>query len=275
MNIARQLFKKKLAFVAVLSVLIIALTLPSIVYMARSYLKGDVAWNAEQETMNGITTFEPHYSAHPGHYTFLQKLQIASKLDVFAMLTKSEEEREIYAKEAATFPEAALVGEPAPDFQLQTTDGKTIRLSDKRGKITVFMFVAMTCPPARTQVPLWTELNREYDKEQVEMFFIYSRERHPGEPGYREFTHTSTFEERMNYAQMMSSLTDVPIAVDGVDEVVLSDYGMVPNAAFVVDEEGRLIFKAQWSDVKKIKVVINKLLEEKRLLNEYASATVK
>jgi peroxiredoxin len=47
------------------------------------------------------------------------------------------------------------VGELAPDFELQATNGEMVRLSHKRGRIAVFMFVAMTCPPNRTQVDLW------------------------------------------------------------------------------------------------------------------------
>ncbi len=46
------------------------------------------------------------------------------------------------------------VGEPAPDFTLRTVDGGTLRLSDLRGRIAVFMFAAMTCPPARAQLAL-------------------------------------------------------------------------------------------------------------------------
>ncbi len=79
------------------------------------------------------------------------------------------------------------IGALAPDFELETTTGETVRLSDKRGRIAVFMFVAMTCPPARTQVELWKELYEKHSVNDVEIFFGYSRERHPGERGYPEF----------------------------------------------------------------------------------------
>ena len=127
------------------------------------------------------------------------------------------------------------------------------------------MFVAMTCPPARTQVDLWTALDEKYDPEKVDMFFVYSRERHPGERGYPDFKQTSSTEERIAYARMMSEITDVPIAVDPIDERTLKDYGIVPNAAFVVDRNGYIVFKAQWADVHKIEQVLDQLLAAEAL----------
>jgi len=148
----------------------------------------------------------------------------------------------------------------APDFELETTTGETVRLSDKRGQIAVFMFVAMTCPPARTQVDLWKELYQKYDVNDVEIFFIYSRERHAGERGYPELKETTTTSERMAYAKMLSEITAVPVAVDPIDERTLKDYGMVPNAAFIVDREGFIVFKSQWADIRKIEQVVQQLL---------------
>jgi hypothetical protein len=103
------------------------------------------------------------------------------------------------------------------------------------------------------------------------MFFIYSRERHPGERGYPDFKQTTNTDERMAYAKMMSEITDVPIAVDPIDERTLKDYGIVPNAAFVVDRNGYIVFKSQWADVHKIEAVINQLLAAEAVLKESES----
>ncbi len=257
---------KWLAIASVLS-LIVVFVLPPLVFTAYDYVKGDADWDPTPKSVNGITVFEPHYSDHPGHYTFGEKISIASKIDVLALFTgtRISEDKTVFAVEPLAFPKASPIGEPAPDFELETTDGASVRLSDKHGKIGVFMFVAMTCPPARMQVDLWTVLNKKYDKQAVEMFFVYSVEQHAGERGYREFKTTTTYEQKMDHARMMSELTDVPIAVDGIDEIVLATYGMTPNAAFVVNEEGVLVFKSQWADVRKIERVIDLLLEEKTL----------
>jgi hypothetical protein len=59
---------------------------------------------------------------------------------------------------------------------------------------------------------------------------------------------------------MLSEITAVPIVVDPINEPTLKDYGVVPNAAFVVDREGFIVFKSQWADVRKIEQVVQQLL---------------
>ena len=102
-------------------------------------------------------------------------------------------------------------------------------------------------------------------KHVKKIFFIYSRERHAGERGYPELKETTTTSERMAYAKMLSEITAVPVAVDPIDERTLKDYGMVPNAAFVVDREGFIVFKSQWADIRKIEQVVQELLAAEEL----------
>ena len=77
------------------------------------------------------------------------------------------------------------IGQPAPDFELPLVQGGKLRLSDLRGRPAAFMFVALTCPPAINQVKRWTALRQKFNEDKAALFLIYSRERHPGEPGYR------------------------------------------------------------------------------------------
>ena len=231
-----------------------------IIYMARQYMAGDVPWSPAPKDLNGRVVFEEHYSMHPGHYTFTEKLGIATKVDVKKMFGKSPAERKKAFAEFSTIRTQSPVGVLAPDFELKTTTGETVRLSDKRGRIAVFMFVAMTCPPARTQVELWKGLYEKYDTNDVEIFFVYSRERHAGERGYPEFKETKTTSDRVVYAKMLSKITAVPIVVDPIDEPTLKDYGMVPNAAFIIDKDGFVVFKSQWADVRKIERAVQQLL---------------
>ena len=44
---------------------------------------------------------------------------------------------------------AATVGQPAPDFTLKDTNGKTVRLSDFKGKHVVLEWTNPGCPLAR------------------------------------------------------------------------------------------------------------------------------
>jgi peroxiredoxin len=49
--------------------------------------------------------------------------------------------------------ESALVGKPAPDFELDTLDGRRFRLSEQRGKIVVLDFWATWCKPCTQTLP--------------------------------------------------------------------------------------------------------------------------
>lgn len=50
------------------------------------------------------------------------------------------------------------VGKPAPDFSLQTLDGRTVRLSDLKGKVVFVNLWATWCPPCREEMPSMVRL---------------------------------------------------------------------------------------------------------------------
>jgi peroxiredoxin len=58
--------------------------------------------------------------------------------------------------------EAPRVGHLAPDFLLQTLDGREVRLSDYRGHVVFLNFWATWCGPCKIEMPAIEKLYREF-----------------------------------------------------------------------------------------------------------------
>lgn len=57
---------------------------------------------------------------------------------------------------------AVQVGQQAPDFTLQTLDGKTVHLSDFHGKGILLNFWATWCEPCKVEMPWFVDLQKQY-----------------------------------------------------------------------------------------------------------------
>lgn len=67
-----------------------------------------------------------------------------------------------------SIPEGLKVGNRAPEFTLQTSDGQLVNLSDYRGQTVLLNFWASWCPPCKIEMPYMQDFYEEYkDKNTV------------------------------------------------------------------------------------------------------------
>lgn len=149
------------------------------------------------------------------------------------------------------------------DFDLPTAQeaGRySLRAND--GKIRAFMFGSISNPPARIQIDRWSRLVQKYRNEEVQLFVIYARELHPADrKSYRMYPDPKSEYEKAAYAKEFAQLGTMPVLIDGLDDAVFTAYGKAPNGAYLIDKDGRLVFRSTWADARKMEHMIDTLLK--------------
>ncbi|ASK64033.1 alkyl hydroperoxide reductase [Virgibacillus phasianinus] len=119
------------------------------------------------------------------------------------------------------------MGNIAPDFQLQTLAGKTVKLSDYRGQRVMVNFWATWCPPCRAEMP---DMEKFYQNEDIVILAINLTQTEKSLQQVQDF---------VNEFQVT-----FPILLDKQIEVA-TNYGIRPiPTSFMIDPNGIIQFKA-------------------------------
>ena len=62
-----------------------------------------------------------------------------------------------------------IVGKQAPDFELETLDGKKVKLSDYKGKAVLLNFWATWCGPCKIEMPWFVQFEKDYRDQGFEI----------------------------------------------------------------------------------------------------------
>lgn len=80
---------------------------------------------------------------------------------------------------SALAQEASPARTPAPDWQLNDLNGKTVKFSDFRGKVVILDFWATWCAPCRVEIPNFVELQKQYGDKGLRVLGVSLDEQGP------------------------------------------------------------------------------------------------
>lgn len=140
---------------------------------------------------------------------------------------------------------APSAGSAMPDFDLETLDGGRVRRDDFAGERPVLLILgSLTCPMTASSAPSLERLHREYG-DRVEFVTVYTREAHPGE----RIPQPISREEKRAHAASLAERDHLGwrVAIDDLDGTLHRQLDGKPNAAYLMDRDGRLAFRTIWA----------------------------
>jgi hypothetical protein len=107
------------------------------------------------------------------------------------------------------------------------------------------------------------ELYRNYRDLDFAFLTIYVREPHPGE----NYGAHQSWDQKLKYAQECRNQDGIQTAVlvDDLDGTVHRAYGSLPNMVYIIEKNGKIVFKAMWTDHNEIESALANLVVADRL----------
>jgi peroxiredoxin len=115
----------------------------------------------------------------------------------------------------------------APDFSLEALDGKTMRLSDLRGKAVLLNFWATWCGPCKIEMPWFVDLQNQYASQGLQIVGVAMDD--------------ASKEDISKFAKDMGVNYPILIGKDSVGD----QYGGVPALpeTFLIARDGKIVDK--------------------------------
>jgi len=134
-------------------------------------------------------------------------------------------------------------GDQLPEFDLRVLDGPPLTY-DTLDRPHLFVFGSSTCPMTLGAAEPLRRLHEEFGGR-VRFVLVQVREAHPGD----RFGQAATFEEKVAQARRLRATLDLPltVAVDDLEGSFHTSLDPKPNAAYLVDRGGRIVFRSIWS----------------------------
>ena len=116
-------------------------------------------------------------------------------------------------------------GELAPDFELTTLDGETVKLSDYKGKRVMLNFWATWCPPCRAEMP---DMQKFQENKDVQVLAVNL---------------TETESDPNNVQKFVDELNLTLTTPMDTESAVSNEYNVVAYpTTYMIDSNGRIQF---------------------------------
>jgi peroxiredoxin len=180
------------------------------------------------------------------NYVAIADLNRDGKQDIVASSYGSGEVT-VFLNETGHDKAGVSEGEAAPDFAALALNGKTVKLSELRGKVVMLDFMASWCGACAATLPEIRELHKQFDRSKIEVVSISL------DGG--ENTDT-TLRDLKDF--LAAHPVDWPVIFDdtGWDNMIARSYGIdrLP-AHIVIDQKGIIRLTAEGGDKKKMQEI--------------------
>jgi hypothetical protein len=157
-------------------------------------------------------------------------------------------------RELGAWGPGPALNSPAPDFTLQTSDGRAeVTLSKLlETKPVVLIFGNFTCGVLRSHVGSLEVLHTR-QKDRAHFVMVYTREAHPvggweleeNQVARVVLQQPQDFEQRTEVARSCRRAfgIDIPVLVDTMDDAVGNAYSGMPIRLYLIDRQGKVAYK--------------------------------
>lgn len=155
----------------------------------------------------------------------------------------------------ATPPQgAAMIGLTRPDFSLGGTTGQLISSADFDGQVLLINFWATWCKPCVEELPIFEELNRMYDDQDLKIILVSLDFKSQLERKFVPFLKSKALESDVVLLADQDVDTWIPMFDDMWD-------GALP-ATLVLNGKQRIFVTGEFSSVEELKKVVESLKAE-------------
>ena len=156
------------------------------------------------------------------------------------------------------------VGHKAPDFDLTTANGERRRLLDFEGELLVLELGSITCPLFQTRRPVMQSLGLLDSR--VDSVVLYVREAHPGDV---ISAHTDDNSKTACALRLVEEDGETrTVLIDDIDGRAHRAYGEMPNAVYVINAQGCVLFRADWNNAAATRAAVQGLLAGQAISNK-------